>query len=58
VWACTNIILPLNANLCFFLILSMQSNISYMQLTISNANVQDDAGDEENQQQFGQAMHT
>ena len=29
-----------------------------MQLIYSNANVQDDAGDDENQQQFGQAMHT
>ena len=28
-----------------------------MQLIDSNANMQDDVGDEENQQQFGQAMH-
>jgi len=31
----------------------MQSNFSYMQLMDSNATVQDDAGEEENQQQFG-----
>ena len=33
------------------------TNIFYMQLTDSNANVQDDARDEENQQHSSQAMH-
>jgi len=36
----------------------MQSIISYMQLTNSNAIVQDDAEDVENQQQFSEAMRT
>ena len=36
----------------------MQSIISYMQLTNSNAIVQDDAEDVENQQQFSKAMPT
>jgi len=36
----------------------MQFTISYMQLTNSNAIVQDDAEDVENQQQFSEAIHT
>jgi len=35
----------------------MQSTISYMQLTNSNAIVQDDADDVENQQQFSNNAH-
>jgi len=36
----------------------MQSIFFYMQLTGFNANVEDDAENMENQQQFNEAMHT